>query len=185
MVFVAPEALNQCLLDAYTCWRVCDGSQYDETVLDTYEARTFRNQLNGGMFGAGRIYLDGFEIPLINYSWGLINSPTQFDAYLLTNKVGNVRVFNGEYNDMRTVPSAYPESDTFGYTDGGRVLAWLVEDHTCVQRYIEMQPRMICWAPWAQARFQDLQCHSVAGPLSPDPTATSYFPQTSFNVPSC
>lgn len=185
MVFVAPEALNQCLLDAYTCWRVCSGSQYDETVLDTYEARTFRQQLNGGMFGDGRIYIDGFEIPLLNYDWELINSPSQFDAYLLTGQIGNVKVLEGEYNDMRAVPSAYEELTNKFYTDGGRILGWVNQDQTCVQRHIEMQPRILSWAPWAQSRFQNVQCSSVAGPMSPDPTAESYFPQESFQVPSC
>jgi len=185
IVFVAPNALNQCLLDAYTCWRVCDGSQYDETVFDSYEARNFRTQLNGGMFGDGRIYLDGFEIPLIDYDWELINSPSQFDAYLLTGQVGNVKVLQGEYNDMRSVPAAYQELQNTFYTDGGRILSWANRDQTCVQRHIEMQPRILAWAPWAQTRFQNIQCQGVTDPLSPDPTAESFFPETSFNVPSC
>lgn len=184
IIFVAPETLNQCLLDTYTCWRVCDGSSNNVTTLDSYEARTFRTQLNGGMFGDGRIWLDGFEIPLMNYDWELINSPSQFDAYLLTGQVGSVNVLEGQYNDMRTVPSAYQELQNTFYTDAGRILGWVNRDQTCVQRHIEMQPRILCWAPWAQIRFQDVQCQAVTDPLSPDPT-TSYFPETSFNVPSC
>lgn len=184
IVLVMPDFLAQCLLDFYTCWRVCDGSQYNETVLQTYEARTFRTQLMGGMFGAGRIWLDGFEIPIIPYDWEMINGPTRGDMYLLTGGIGNVRVFNGEYNNMTNVPANYPE-DAYWYTDGGRLLGWLDGQHTCQKQLLEMQPRLLCWAPWAQARFQNVACQTVLDPLSPDPCDTSFFPMESWSVAEC
>lgn len=184
IVILAPTHLIRCLLDAYTCWSVCPGQQYREANLNTYEARTFRNGLNGGMFKAGKIYLDNFEIPLIAYSWGLINGPTLSDLYVLTGRVGSVKTISGQYNDLMSVPSGYPEAQ-YSVTDGGRLLTWLERDKTCVYRELEMQPRLLMWAPWAQARFQDVRCATPGGPLSPDPWDTSFFPESSFDTPIC
>lgn len=184
IALVMPDFLAQCLLDHYTCWRVCDGSQYNEVAIQSYEARTFRDKLLGGQFGGGRIWLDGFEIPIIPYDWELINGPTRGDIYFLTANVGNVKVIHGEYNNMATVPDGYPEGDYY-YTDGGRLLGWLERDHTCIQQILEMQPRLLCWAPWAQARFQNVRCDIPGGPLGPDPCETSYFPMDSFSVAEC
>jgi len=184
IVLVMPDFLVQCLLDHYTCWRVCDGSEFNPVAIQSYEARTFRDKLLGGQFGGGRIWLDGFEIPIIPYDWELINGPTTGDIYFLTGAVGNVKVIHGEYNNMATVPDGYPEGDYY-YTDGGRLLGWLERDHTCIQQILEMQPRLLCWAPWAQARFQNVRCAIPGGPLSPDPCAESYFPLDSFSVAQC
>ncbi len=180
IVLMMPTFMTRCLLDSFTCWSVCANA-----VIDTYEARQFRQQLNGGMFGDGRIYLDGFEIPLLAYDWGTINGPTTADIYLLTGRVGNIRTLNGQFNDMRSVPGSYPGGVEYAYTDGGRILTWTNRDHTCVQQIVEMQPRILAWAPWAQARFQDVVCAQPGGPLSPDPLETSFFPETSFSVAAC
>lgn len=184
MVFVAPTHLIRCLLDAFTCWSVCPSNANQTAFMNTYEGRNFRNGLNGGMFNAGRIFLDGFEIPLIAYNWGLIKGPTLADAYLLTGRVGNIRAISGQYLDMRDVPRGYPEA-SYSYTDGGRVLTWVERDKTCVKREVEMQPRLLMWAPWAQARFQDVRCTQPGGVLSADPWETSFFPETSFEAPVC
>lgn len=184
MVFVAPSFLLRCLLDAYTCWSVCPGQEFNEANLNTYEARTFRNNLNGGSFGHGRIFVDNFEIPLMAYDWNLINGPTRADAYLLTANVGSVKTISGQYNDLSLVPPDYPEAQ-YSSTDGGRLLTWLERDKTCVYRETELQPRLLMWAPWAQVRFQDVACHSPFGPLSPDPFATSFFPESSFDPAIC
>lgn len=183
MVLVAPTTLIQCILNAFTCWSVCDNSdKLDQVALQSLDGRKYRDSLNGGMFGAGRIFLDGFEIPLIAYDWALIKSPTLFDAFLLTNQVGGVRLLQGQYNDMRDVPGIAPEYEV---TDGGRLLTWTEEDNTCYKRTVEMQPRILAWAPWAQARFIDVQCNQPGGTLSPDPLETSFFPETSFSVADC
>jgi hypothetical protein len=184
VVFVAPTHLLRCLLNAYTCWSVCPGTQYNEVSIQNYEARTFRNTLNGGMFQAGRIYLDGFEIPLIAYNWGLIKGPTLSDAYLLTGKVGTIRLINGQFNDMSVVPPTYPDG-AYSYTDGGRLLTWAEKDSTCLHRTVEMQPRLLMWAPWAQVRFENIRCTPPGGIISPDPWETSFFPETSFDAPAC
>jgi len=182
IAIVMPTGFIDCLLNAYTCWRVCDGGQYDETVLNSLEGRQFRDTLNGGMFGAGRIFLHGFEVPIIPYDWGLINGPTTFDMYVLTGQVGAIKLVQGQYNDMAPVTKARPDRY---YTDGGRLLTWSDDDETCERQVVEMQPRLLCWAPWAQARIQNVRCATVAGPLSPDPTDTSFFPESSFSVAAC
>lgn len=184
IVFVAPQHVLRCLLDAYTCWSVCPGQQYNETNLNTYEARTFRDRLNGGMFGAGRIFLDQFEIPLVPYSWGLIKGPTLSDAYILTGNVGGVKTISGQYLDQSAASTDYPEAG-YSITDGGRLLTWTERDKTCVYREVQLQPRLLMWAPWAQARIQDIKCSALGGIISADPWATSFFPESSFNGAFC
>jgi len=71
------------------------------------------------------------------------------------------------------------------YTDGGRLLTWPVTDHTCVKQVVEMRPRILSWAPWAQARFEDVVCTGPAGPMSPDPEETSFFIESSFVAAEC
>jgi len=184
MALVMPGFLVPCFLDCYACWSLCEGSSVTNKmiVLDTYEGRQFRDGLNGGMFGFGEIALDGFRIPLIGYDWGTISGPTTGDIYLMTSKVGNVRLVNGQYLDMRPVPAVMPDAM---YTDRGRLLTWPVTDHTCVKQVVEMRPRILRWAPWAQARFEDVICNGPAGPLSPDPEETSFFIESSFTAAEC
>lgn len=185
MIFVAPHHINSCLMDAYTCWSVCPGQQYNEVNLNTYEARQFRDKLLGGAFGFGRIFVDGVEIPLMDYDWGMVN---QVDAdsqcFLLTGQVGAVKLISGQYNDLTSVPTTYPEA-LYSYTDGGRLLTWTERTKTCVYREVEMQPRLLMWAPWAQARFDDVRCATIGPIISPDPWETSFFPETSFSAALC
>ena len=177
MVLVMPTNWAQCLLDCYTCWSLCVGS-----FTETRESRLFRDSLNGGMFGGGEIKLDGFTIPIIPYEWSMINGVTRADAYLLTGKVGSQKLIQGQYNDLSKAVGNMIAAD---YTDGGRLLTWINQDQTCVQREVEMQPRLLAWAPWAQARFIDLRCATPGGALSPDPWDTSFYPECSFSVAEC
>lgn len=181
IVFAAPTHINRALLDQYTGWSVAPGVAYNEVNLNTYEARTFRNNLNGGMFGAGRIFLDGFEIPLINYDWGLIKGPTRGDAYLLTGRAGGIKILEGQFLDMKAVPPVYPGRN-FRVQDNGLLLSWEVFDNTCVRYNVEMQPRLYCMAPWAQVRFMDIKATQPGGVLSPDPWETSFYPESSFDA---
>lgn len=183
IVLVLPTSLAECVLDAFTCWSVCPGEQYHEANLNVQEARDFRLALNGGMFGDGEISIDGFPIPLIKYDWGLINGANHFDAFLLTGQVGNINTLHYQYLDL--TPTAQARPDRYGVTDGGRLLTWALDDHTCEQRVVEFRPRILSWAPWAQVRFQDVVCNRPFDPLSPDPTQTSFFIESSFSVASC
>ena len=185
IIFVAPTHILRCLLDSFTCWSVCPGASNKVVAIQSYEARKFRDSLNGGMFGEGRIWIDGHEIPLTSYNWGLTDTTTGVsDAYLLTGRVGSVKTISGQYKDMSAVPAAYPDGP-FRYTDGGRILTWLNNTQTCISREIQMEARILAWAPWAQVRFQDLVCDVPGGVLSPDPWDSSFFPETSFSAATC
>jgi len=192
MVLVGPTSLINCILDSYTCWSVCSNSAvFSDTPnpgpivgLNSFEGRRFRDSLNGGMFGFGRIFLDGFEIPLIAYDWGLQNSPTLGDLYFLTGSVGAQKVLNGQYLDMNTVPLSYPELK-YTATDGGRLLTWTERDETCARQNVEMRPRLLSYAPWTNVRFQDVQCAPPGGAISADPCDSSFYPESSFIVQEC
>lgn len=183
MIILAPMATLRCILDAYTCWSVCPGVQYNETNMNTHEARTFRNGLNGGAFGYGKIYVDGFEIPLMAYEWGLQKGASLADIYVLTGRIGNMKLISGQYQDLSQTAADYPEAN-YAYTDGGRMLTWVNKENTCVQREIEFHPRLLMWAPWAQARIQNVTCSGAGPVLSPDPWS-DYYPETSFLTPEC
>lgn len=170
MVLVLPEDFAACVLDAFNCWNVCAG---DTSLMTTPEARAARNALNSGAYGAGHIELDGFEIPLMPYDWGLISSGQTFDSYLLTGAVGNVKLIQGQFNDMQA--AATQRADKFAAMDGGRLLSWAEDRHTCEVQVVEMQPRLLMWAPWAQARIMDTVCSTPGGVISSDPWNT-YFP---------
>ena len=191
IVLVMPWHAAQCLLDCFTCWSVCpqnfaaNGTTTAPLVtLNSFEGRTFRNNLNGGMFGAGKIYLDGFEIPIMPYEWSMYTGGSNnSDAYLLVNQVGGQRLINGQYNDMAVAASK--RAGWFDYTDGGKFLTWANTDQTCQERQVEFQPRLLMWAPWAQARFIDVNCLLPGGPLSNDPYNLSFYPECSFRTEVC
>lgn len=184
MILLLPSFMANCLLDHYTCWSVCDGSQYNEVQLQAYESRVFRNNLLGGMFGHGRIFVDGFEIPLLKYDFGTIKGPTTGDIYLLTGRLGGVQMWDAQHLSAATAASMYGNQGYFS-TDGGRVLGLYETENLCTQLKLWMHPRMWCGAPWAQIRFQDVVCRDPMGPLSPDPDETSFYPLTSFDPAEC
>lgn len=179
MILVMPTALTNCLLDHFTCWSVCEGRQYNEVELQSYEARQFRNGLLGGMFGHGRIYMDGFEIPLLGYDWELIKGPTRGDMYFLTGAWGPMRLWEGEHlNAARAAAENGDQGITS--TDGGRVLVRKDTENLCKVLKAWLHPRLFCYAPWMQSRIQDVICEPAGGFISPDPSETSFYPLTSF-----
>ena len=171
MILVMPSSFIPCLLDAYTCWSVCAN---DFSFMQSFEARRFRDALNGGMFGAGQITIEGVTIPIMPYDFGLINGLFTFDAYLLTRGVGSRRWLYGQFNNMNPVAAKMPGGE-YSATDGGRILTWMDEDETCAKRVAEMQHRLVLEAPWAQVRISDISCNALGGPISTDPWST-YFP---------
>lgn len=172
MILLMPSDFVSCVLDAFTCWSVC-GGDWTVFISGSQEARIFRQSLNGGLFGAGKITVDGFDIPIMPYDWQLINADGTFDAYLLTGSVGTVKLIQGQYNDMELAANMKPAM--FTSTDSGRLLFQDTGDHTCVEQTVEMQPRLLMWAPWAQARFMDISCARPGDPISADP-CDPYFP---------
>jgi hypothetical protein len=181
MVLVMPTFLAECLLDAFTCWSVCDGGEFNPVNLMTYEARNFRDSLNGGRYGAGFIRLDGQVIDIYAYDWETIHGNDRGDIYFLTLSVGNQQLWEGEHLDAA---AASGRMNTLGHdqyftTDGGRIIGTTDVDNLCRQTKVWIRPRLINRAPWLQARIMDVECARILDPLSPDPLS-SFFPHTSF-----
>lgn len=182
MVLIMPTFLAECLLDAFTCWSVCEGGEFNPVNLMTYEARNFRDTLNGGRFGGGFIKLDGQIIDIFPYDWETINGNDRGDIYFLTLSIGNQQLWEGEHLDASSAAgrmNARGHAEYFS-TDGGRIIGTTDVDNLCLQTKIWIRPRLICRAPWLQARIMGVQCNRILDPLSPDPLNTSFFPHTSF-----
>lgn len=184
IILVLPSSLINCVLDAFTCWSVCPGAENIVVAIQSYEARQFRTQLLGGLFGYGQIYLDGFPIPLLAHDYELIQGPSRGDIYLLTGAVGSYRIWEGEHINAATAAAQYGGQGYFS-TDGGRILGLIETENECRTLKAWMHPRLFCVAPWAQVRFQDVKCLEPGGFLSADPMDTSYYPEKSFNPAVC
>lgn len=185
MVIMLPTFLRDCLLDSFTCWSVCPGSAYNEANLNTLEARTFRNGLNGGTYGEGQIFVDSVAVPIVTYDWQAFGQSAPYftgDIYVLTRALNNgtVPVLSGQYINMTSPAQAFAEvSGTAHYkaTDGGRFLWYWKTDNECTTPTVVFRPNVWCSAPWAQARIQNVACRTVLNPLSPDPTSSYYAEQ--------
>jgi hypothetical protein len=183
MVLMMPDYLRNALLDSFTCWSVCPGAQYNEANMQTFEARNFRNSLNGGLYGDGQITVDGEQIPILVNGWMTIGQAAPYftgDVYVLTRMVGNVPLMYGQYINMDTASAALemeaPEAH-YKAVDGGRFLTYWKYDNECVQSTIVMRPNLFVRGPWAQARITDVGTLPVVAPESFDPTS-GYFPGT-------
>jgi hypothetical protein len=187
MIILMPTSMIPCLLDFFTCWSVCadsdDNGNFGVAIL-SYEARAFRDQLLGGLFGFGQITIEGFPIPILGYDYELIKGPHTGDIYLLTGSIGGVRIWEGEH---LSADEAAAQFGDVGYwsSDGGRILWYKAVDNECYHLKGWMHPRLFCLAPWAQVRFQSVRCEVPGGFLSADPEDTSFYPETSFSVAEC
>ncbi|MDI9549640.1 MAG: hypothetical protein QM346_18765 [Chloroflexota bacterium] len=185
-VLVMPQFLTECLLNKYTCWSVCEGKQYNEANLQTFEARSFRDGLMGGLFGAGEITLDGDRIPLYVYDWETMHGSNRGDIYFLTRTVGNVRIWEGEHLDAARAATTVRDKGHANYRafegdgEGMRLLVADKIDNLCDQIRMWWRGRLWCRAPYLQARIMNVECETILDPLSPDPLATSFYPVTSF-----
>lgn len=182
-VLVMPQFLTNCLLNKYTCWSVCEGKQYNEANMQTFEARTFRDRLMGGMFGTGEIILDGDRIPLFIHDWKTMHGHNRGDLFFMTLNVGNVRIWEGEHLSASTAAGSVSEAGHTNYfsTDGGRIIAATYLENLCKNLKLWMRPRLWCRAPYLQARLMNVVCESILDPVSPDPL-TSFYPVTSFGA---
>lgn len=183
MVLMMPTFLRDDLLNAFTCWSVCPGAAYNEANLNTFEARTFRNTLNGGAFGMGQIFVDGTPIPIITYDWSAISQAAPYfvgDIYLLTRRIGNVPTLSGQYINMTEPAARFTEEVGLAHykaTDGGRFLTYWKTDNECTQATVVMRPNIYLSAPWACARIQNVAALRPLNPLSNDPTS-AYFAES-------
>lgn len=188
LILLMPSTMAECLLDFFTCWSVCEGTEFNIVNLQQREARTFRDGLvsesPNNVWGHGYITIDGMIIPILGYDWELQKSPSIGDVYLLTGAIGSVRVWSGQHLSADEAAADHGDEGYFSL-DGGRILGTTTLENECRKLKLWMHPRLFCRAPWAQIRFQDVQCVTPAGPLSPDPLETSFYPQSSFDPAIC
>lgn len=183
VVLLAPGFLVAQLLDYFTCWSVCEGRQYNEANLNKLEARRFRDELTAdspsNVFGDGYITIDGLTIPILQYDWELIKGPTRGDMYVLFRQVGQVKIWDAEH--LSAVAVAQQEMNQ-GYfsLDGGRLLGLFDVENECRTLKLWHHPRLFCRAPWANIRISNIVSNWPGGPLSPDPSETSFYPLSSF-----
>lgn len=181
MVLVAPTFLCECILDAFTCWSVCEGGENNPVNLQTYEARNFRDKLNGGRFGGGFISLDGQIIDLFPYDWETMHGTQRGDVYFMTLSIGNQQIWEGEHLNAASAAGRMKNQGHQEYfsTDGGRIIGTSDVQNLCIQTKVWIRPRLVCRAPWLQARIMNVECSRILSPRSPDPLS-SFFPHTSF-----
>jgi len=190
MVLVMPSYLRDGLLDYWTCYTVCPGAQYNETNLNTYEARQYRLTLNGGAFGMGQVFVDGQSVPIIVYDWQTFGSAAPYwtgDIYVLTRAIGGLRVMTGQYIDMTNPANAFAEQIGYPHyraTDNGRFLTYSKTDNECVNATVLIRPNLWLNAPWAQARIMNVAAMTPLVPLSFDPTS-SYYAEQYLNPALC
>lgn len=175
-----PTTAIRALLNFYTCWSTCTSSTVT-MQMDTLEAKDARKQLNGGLFGYGFIELDGEIIPILPYDWGLLSgtpADPRVDMYLLTTGIGDIRFWEGQFLSAETALKRYmadaPDSD-FRSLDGGRVFVKRITDNLCRSLSVWMALRLFCYAPYAQARIQDIDVSPYLGHVSSDPIS-DFFP---------
>jgi hypothetical protein len=182
LVLVMPTFLAECLLDAFTCWSVCEGGEFNPVNLMTYEARNFRDSLNGGRYGGGFIRLDGQVIDIFPYDWETIHGTNRGDIYLMTRSVGNQQLWEGEHLSATAAAGLMAANGHNEYfsSDGGRIIGVTEADNLCYKTKVWVRPRLVNRAPWLQARIMNVECTQLLNPLSPDPLDTSFYPVTSF-----
>lgn len=190
MIILIPTTGAQCLLDFFTCWSVCEGTEFNQVDLQRLEARTFRDGLvatsPNNAFGYGYITIDGVIIPILGYDWELIKGPKTMDMYVLTGAMGSVRLWEGEHISASTAVDYVGEGSGYSSIDGGRILLSSEVDNLCTVLKAWMFPRLFNTAPWAQMRIQNVQCEQPGGFLSPDPLESSFFPlDSSFSAAVC
>jgi len=191
MAIVTTTTLATALLDHFTCWSVCTGGQYSEVNLQSYEARMFRSQLNGGLYGMGAITVDQVPVPILAYDWlDFTHTPggaTVSDLYILTRQIGGTRTLTGQYIDMSDPAQAFQSASGYPHyqaIDNGRFLSYWKTENECVENTVVFRPNIWCPAPWAQCRIQNVAGTRPLGPLSPDP-ASAYFPEQYLGVAYC
>lgn len=182
IAIVMPFEWINCLLDCWVCYIKCGR---DITRIDSYEARQFRDTLNGGPFGDGILMnIEGFNIPIIAHDWGTITEgnplaspdpiPDSADIYLLVRSLGGQPVLRGQLNDLTGV-ARREASRGYSTYDAGRILTWDNLDNMCRQLQAEMRPRLLNRAPWAQVRFQHVVCDNILGTTSVDPLSPFFY----------
>lgn len=171
-ILVLPFEWIECLLRCYVCHRICGG---DVTRINNTESRMMLDSLRtAGQFGMGSIDIYGVTIDFLAWDFGLIDEANNTaEMFLLHPQIGNQRLIDAEFNDMRSVAQNSKQMYD-DVTDGG-LLGWYSQvEHGCYQSHGSMYPRMCMPGPWAQTRFIGVPCefgamksYQSCDPLSP------------------
>ena len=179
MVIVLPSFLADCLLDEWACWGLCTGQVYNEVFRNSLDLRTYRDGLNGGLFGDGQIEVDGFPIPLIRHDWMNIDQAAPnfcSDIYILTRQIGARRILYGQFLNLSTAADLARQFGSTHYRaiGNGKFIQLIKNENFCVQTCAAVRPNIFLSAPWAQARITDVCCYSQLGPITPDALSPYY-----------
>lgn len=177
MVLVMPTWMAWELLDEFAIWTFREQVNGTQVVYRDYkDVNDMREQISGGMFGAGYITIDGFNLHILAHDWlPWTQDAPKFiaDIYLLTRRIGGRRILNGQYVPVDVGANAVNALAGYSYfkteaMQGGRALRWLKYDNACVKPCLLIRPRIYLEAPWAQAKIQNVAIDPQFAPRSLD-----------------
>jgi len=143
MVLVMTKLMRDALIDFAACGcGPCTGTTGFQ--IDALEARRERARLaTGGTFGEGMFEVDGIPVSIVTNDWIPQTSSAPYfcsDIYILTRRVGGLRVFYGQFQDFAQTLAGVPvENLVFGarVTDGGRFLSYSKSQNECFNETVE------------------------------------------------
>lgn len=179
IVIMARTEMRDCIVNEFACEQPCGtGSAGNPIINVAVDARAARDRyLVGGQNGDGYIVVAGHPISFLVNDWLPVEScegggagSYVSDVYILVRRIGPREVFYGVYHDMTSpVGIANGYGAKFQATDGGRFVVYSDFDETCFKTCILVKPGLVCEAPWAQARIQNVCCSMVElAPVTPD-----------------
>jgi hypothetical protein len=184
VVLVMPSAWAWELMDEWAFWSFRETNSLNNQVVyrDAYELRDIREKYANGLYGAGYITVDGFNIHIIAHDWMPFDQAAPnfiSDIYLLVRRIGGKRVLQGQYIPLDMGADAVAKFAGYNYfsTDtlqGGRVLRWMKYQNSCVSPCALLRPRCYLETPWAQGVIQNVGVDPQFAPMSLDP-ASNYF----------
>lgn len=182
MSLVMTRLMRDALIDYAACGcGPCQGTAYNEVNIDPLDARRERARLaTAGTFGEGIFEVDGIPVSIVTNDWIPQTSTAPYfcsDIYVLTRRVGGLRVFYGQYQDFaRTLSDVPAENLVFGarVTDGGRFLSYSKNVNECFNETIFFKPRLKIHAPWLQGRITNVCAPFDIPPQTPLP-GSEYF----------
>lgn len=178
MVLVMPTWLAWELLDEFAIWTFREQVNGVQVVYRDYkDVNDLREKHSGGMFGAGYITIDGFNLHIIAHDWlPWDQAAPKFiaDIYILTRRIGGRRVLYGQYVPVDVGANAVNSLAGYSYfqteaMQGGRALRWLKYDNACVKPCLLIRPRIYSETMWANGKIENVAINPQFDPLSRDP----------------
>lgn len=181
MALVMTRLMRDALIDYTACGcGPCSGTTGFQ--IDALEARRERARLaTGGTFGEGIFEVDGVPVSIVTNDWIPQTSTAPYfcsDIYVLTRRVGGLRVFYGQFQDFaKTLKGVPVENLVFGarVTDGGRFLSYSKSVNECFNETVLFKPRLKLIAPWLQGRITNVCAPFDLPPQLPIPGDTYFF----------